>query len=201
VFRKLISQHVRSRDAVVSFNYDVVFEKSLAANYAWGYEGLEACTRCLRVLKPHGSINWGVDEAGWVRVVSEPDIPVIVAPTHLKFVQTSNDATKGVGYLDQALEVQNIWSEMELQMKQAKALVFIGYSFPVADLYFSSILRQALADRTTSPGIVLVNPDSVALERRLRARFAVSRMIKYFDLNTFLDTNRKNVLAQIENAA
>jgi hypothetical protein len=196
-FRKLLSQHVRSRDAIVSFNYDTVFEQSLPASNDWGYDGLDDCTNRLRILKPHGSINWALAEDGSIKVTSEPKTPVVVAPTHLTFVDISSDANHGSGYLDQAKEVRAIWSEMEAQMKQAKALVFIGYSFPVADLYFSSILRQALADRATSPGLVLVNPDAVALERRLKDRFSVTQIVKYFDLQTFLDTNRKNVLAQV----
>jgi hypothetical protein len=196
-FKRLLSQHVRSRDAIVSFNYDTVFEQSLSASPDWGYDGLDDCSNRLRILKPHGSINWAIADDGSIQVSRSPTTPVIVAPTHLKFVDVSNDANHGCGYLDQAKEFRAIWSAMEAQMKQAKALVFIGYSFPVADLYFSSILRQALNDRKSSPGLVLVYPDAVALEKRLKDRFAVTRIVKYFDLQTFLDTNRKNVLAQV----
>ena len=59
-------------------------------------------------------------------------------------------------------------------------LVFIGYSFPVADLYFSSILRSVLAIRDGAPGIVLVNPDAVALARRLGAR-ARRRLLEHLE--------------------
>ena len=83
-------------------------------------------------------------------------------------------------------------------MRQAKALVFLGYSFPVADLYFSSILRSVLADRGSAPGIVLVNPDSVALAARLDARFAIPKILRYFDMEQFVEATRRNVLSQIE---
>lgn len=98
-------------------------------------------------MKPHGSINWERNDDGSIHVVEEPTTSVIVAPTHLKFVETSSDQSHGIGYLDQAKAVQSIWSEMEIQMKQAKALVFIGYSFPVADLYFSSVKHSRIALR------------------------------------------------------
>lgn len=198
VFRKLLENHVRSRDVVVSFNYDTVFEHSLPRSKRWAYEGLEDTTGALRILKPHGSINW---EAGSpIRRNECTDRPVIVAPTHLKFVATASpsDGASLAGYLDQSPEIQEVWANMEKHMRQAKALVFLGYSFPVADLYFSSILRSVLADRGAAPGIVLVNPDSVALATRLNARFAMPNIIRYFDMEQFVEANRKNVLSQIE---
>jgi len=198
VFRKLLKNHIRSRDVVVSFNYDTVFESSLPNSKRWAYEGLENTTGALRILKPHGSINW---EAGSPITRNEaPNRPVIVAPTHLKFVATSNstDSSSLAGYLDQSPEIQEVWSNMEGHMRQAKALVFLGYSFPVADLYFSSILRSVLADRGSAPGIVLVNPDSVALAARLDARFAIPKILRYFDMEQFVEATRRNVLSQIE---
>jgi hypothetical protein len=67
-------------------------------------------------------------------------------------------------------------------------------------LYFSSILRSVLADRSSAPGIVLVNPDAVALAARLEARFAIPRIIKYFDLTQFVQSSRKKVLSQLESS-
>jgi hypothetical protein len=87
---------------------------------------------------------------------------------------------------------------MESQMKQAKALVFIGYSFPVADLYFSSLLRSVLAERTKAPGIVLVNPDAVAISQRLRARFAIDDPVRLFDLRQFIGMTRQQILRLFE---
>ena len=183
---------------VVSFNYDTVFENSLPRSLDWYYEGVATGSRALKVLKPHGSINW---EAGSpIRIRAAPKNSVVVAPTHLKFVAsfTAQEGASLTGYLDQSPEISEIWSSMERQMAQAKALVFIGYSFPTADLYFSSILRSVLADRSSAPGIILVNPDAVALAARLEARFAIPRIIKYFDLTQFVQSSRKKVLSQLE---
>jgi len=83
-------------------------------------------------------------------------------------------------------------------MREAKALVFIGYSFPVADLYFSSVLRSVLSTRESTPGIVLVNPDAVELEKRLSARFAFDRVARYFDLQSFVEMKRCAVLEQVK---
>ncbi|MEO8505380.1 MAG: SIR2 family protein [Acidobacteriota bacterium] len=197
VFRQLLDNHIRSRDVVVSFNYDTVFESSLPGSQRWAYDGIEDTTGALRILKPHGSVNW---EAGSpIRRRASPKRSVVVAPTHLKFVSSSDAAgpVSLAGYLDQSSEIQLIWSSMERHMSQAKALVFIGYSFPVADLYFSSILRSVLADRSASPAVVVVNPDAVALAARLEARFAVPRISRYFDLAQFVQAGRSNVLKQV----
>lgn len=183
---------MRSRDAIVSFNYDTVFERSLPGRVDWAYAGLEDCTRKLRVFKPHGSINWGRRNGGITRTNS-PSSPVVVAPTHLKFVETTAPRQRVSGYLDDAPEVRSVWEEMEHEMKAAKMLVFIGYSFPVADLYFSSVLRSVLADRDGAPSVVVVNPDAVSISARLQSRFPISNIVKYFDFEQFIQAGRSGV--------
>jgi len=84
-------------------------------------------------------------------------------------------------------------------MREAKALVFIGYSFPDADLYFSSLLRSVVASRDASPTLVLVNPDAVPIAEKLSRRFSVKTFVRFFDLDQFIGTNRKRVLEQIHN--
>jgi len=198
-YRLLYRHHIRSFDTVVSFNYDTVFEDSLPQKVKWGYEGIDDCTKRLSVLKPHGSINWAFEE-GQVTLASAPERCVIVAPTHLKFITGSDHSETGAkfaGYLDQAPQIQKIWAALERAMKDARALVFIGYSFPVADLYFSSLLRSVLALRESSPAIVLVNPDAVALSERLSRRFAVGRAVRYFDMTQFIQATRRDVFGQI----
>ena len=205
-FRMFLRHHVRSHDAIVSFNYDTIFEHSLPVSCGWCYEGVNERNNGLRVLKPHGSVNWEAGEE--IKVVARPNRSAIVAPTHLKFVETnaaqtspdepedeSNDLT--FGFLDQSPQIQKIWTEMEKEMRQAKALVFIGYSFPLADLYFSSVLRSVLASRDGTPALVIVNPDAVAIQDRLRARFPIEKVLLYYDLRTFLQTTREQLLRQL----
>ena len=87
-FRRFLDNHVRSRDVVVSFNYDTVFEHSLSTSTLWAYEGIEETTGVLRILKPHGSVNWAAGMP--IERNEQPSRSVIVAPTHLKFVATVN---------------------------------------------------------------------------------------------------------------
>jgi hypothetical protein len=108
-------------------------------------------------------------------------------------VGTKEDGQDGLrGYLPS--EINRIWSEMETEMKAAKALVFVGYSFPVADLYFSSVLRTVLANIRTSPTIVLVNPDAVAISNRIRTRFSVEKIVNHFNLENFSKLKRKGMI-------
>jgi len=207
VYRALIKNQVRSRDAIVSFNYDTVFETSLPGQYAWHYPCVSDDTTGLRVLKPHGSVNWALEAGKVVHSSGPADHPIIVAPTHLKFVQSdrvSGTAADGlvadsasVGYLDVFPEVQDIWGSMERQMDRAKALVFIGYSFPVADLYFSSVLRSVLASRYSPPQVVIVNPDAVAISSRVQSRFSLSKPLLYFGIEQFVDLTRGRLMAAL----
>lgn len=200
VYRTLLKNHIRSYDAIVSFNYDTIFEDSLPNKHRWVYVGIENCTGRLSILKPHGSVNWALNSANTIVRAHAPEQCVVVAPTHLKFItglENDEHDSKYAGYLDQATQIQHVWSALEREMKEARALVFIGYSFPVADLYFSSLLRSVIATRDSAPGIVIVNPDAVSLADRLSKRFAILKPVRYFDMAQFVQASRNNVFDQI----
>ncbi|AXK79622.1 hypothetical protein DW352_03260 [Pseudolabrys taiwanensis] len=209
VYQRFKRQHLRSRDTIVSFNYDVVFEGSLPNSTKWYYEGIENDheSQSLRILKPHGSINWEEIEKEIVcrRKPSQyPEHPTVIAPTHLKFVgvgEPGDDGVRtGIGYLNQAAQIPDVWAAMEREMREAKAWVFIGYSFPSSDLYFASILRSTLATRRVDPYIVIVNPDSMAIRHRIQGRFSVSddRIRTFPDLQTFNQIQRSQMLRMFQ---
>jgi len=197
IYRRLFRNHIRQHDAVVSFNYDVLFERSLPTNQAWCYPCVSESSNGLKILKPHGSANWVRRSDG--TVVHQPNSvkpPVIVAPTHLKFVGYGDENSADddvVGYLDNHAQISKIWHEMELQMAKAKVLVFVGYSFPVADLYFSSVLRSVLASRDQSPRVVVVNPDAQNISSRISSRFNLAGVQRYLDLVQFAESNRDSL--------
>jgi hypothetical protein len=208
IYRALIENHVRSRDAVVSFNYDTIFEGSLPRGCPWHYPCVSKDSDGLRIFKPHGSVDWILsNERRISHAPASVEDPVLVAPTHLKFVRSDGTTvpTEGqpasdglpTGYLDLFPEIQQIWAEMERQMASAKALVFVGYSFPVADLYFSSVLRSVLASRSTPPHVVVVNPDAVAVSARVKTRFRLPTPTLYFDIEQFVYSSRSRLLAAV----
>lgn len=206
-YKDLRKKHIRSRDTIVSFNYDTIFEHSLPANFKWYYGAIDDHHRsqALRVLKPHGSVNWEeIDGIIKNRRKSFPRRPTIVAPTHLKFVGVGareEDAEDEplVGYLNQSIQIAETWRLMENEMKEAKAWIFIGYSFPPSDLYFSSVLRSTLSNRSSEPLVVIVNPDSMAISKRLQSRFMLSpaSIVTYSDLQIFNQIGRAQLLNAI----
>jgi hypothetical protein len=197
-YRKLSKNFVKSRDTVVSFNYDTIFEYSLPSKRSWHYEGLVDKKKSIGVLKPHGSINWS--DSNPIEIKDTPARALVVAPTHLKFVPKSGEgeAEDTAGYLDHSPQVSEVWHLMEREMRQARALVFIGYSFPDADLYFSSILRSVLVDRDGAPGVVIVNPDAVAIAHRLKQRFPLGRIDQQYDLGNFVEGSRATLLKRLD---
>lgn len=209
VYKLLLQDHFKSFDTFVSFNYDTVFEGSLPRDSGYSYSGVSVSNGGIRVFKPHGSVNW--EDCEPVRVKANPSKALVVAPTHLKFVQIGRSSAEegdsleddgdarenDSGYLDHSEALSEIWRQMESEMRSAKALVFIGYSFPVADLYFSSVLRSVLADRGRPPGLVIVNPDARAIRDRLRSRFPIDRVALYYDLATFAQAKRADILGSV----
>jgi hypothetical protein len=198
VYRSLTRNLWRSRDTFVSFNYDTVFEKSLPQSQSWHYEGIEDKPNSLRILKPHGSINW--EASNPIKLTKQPERALIVAPTHLKFIQSGTEKSEDtIGYLNNSEGINAVWKKMEGEMRKARALIFIGYSFPVADLYFSSVLRSVLTDRAASPAITIVNPDAVAIRRRLCARFSLKpeNIDVHYDIRNFSEVLRKDWLGRL----
>ena len=129
-----------------------------------------------------------------------PDRPVVVAPTHLKFIGRLGQSEEGAlmsGYWNQSLQISDVWNAMEREMRDAKAWVFIGYSFPSSDLYFSSVLRSTLAVRDGNPLIVIVNPDSMTIGQRIVTRFSIpaNRIRAFPNLQTFNQIDRRQMLS------
>jgi hypothetical protein len=190
LFRAFSGNLLRARDAIVSFNYDTIIEDSLSKRYC--YVGIRTKKRRISICKPHGSVNWVLNKQGHVKVSKTQTAgqPVIVAPTHLKFIGMKQNPTPG--YLDQHHEINTVWQEMEKQMKKSKMFVFIGYSFPDADLYFSSVLRSVLTTQTSKVDIVLVNPDAMRIAEKLAIRFNIKKehIQSHFNIETFSQLKR-----------
>lgn len=194
IYHDFANNHLKSRDAIISFNYDRILETSLNSTN-WHYYGIGSGG--VPVFKPHGSVNWTETATKSIILSNSTPMPVIVAPSHLKFIGLQNvNSYQGGGYLNTNPVISDIWTNMELKMKDAKALVFIGYSFPEADLYFSSVLRTVLTNSTRQVKIVIVNPDAQRITERLRRRFAIEsiNIQSHFDFKTFCKLTRRDIL-------
>ncbi len=132
----------------------------------------------LPVFKLHGSVNWflpGAEGALSVegRIVSvghhgdgalplactgnwdSPTDPVLVPPSFLK-----PDLVGPLG---------EIWANAASALKEAHAVVFVGYSFPDSDTEMMYFLATGLSENSLIRRIVLVDPDVDGLLARLSA--------------------------------
>ncbi len=194
IYHEFAENHLRKRDAIITFNYDRILETSLN-HTKWHYHNIG--NGGIPVFKPHGSVNWAEKEDRSIRQTNSISQPLIVAPSHLKFIGLKDlENHPASGYLNTNPTITSIWNKMEEKMKLAKALVFVGYSFPDADLYFSSVLRTVLTNSTRQIKIVIVNPDAQRISEKLRRRFSldIGNIQNHFDFKTFCKLKRKDII-------
>lgn len=169
-----IAASLRASDAIMSFNYDTLIDQALrdAGGKRWAPEvgyafdvadgaqlwaGPPAPGRrfrsTIRLLKPHGSLNWAVDaEARRVSLTAAYDASTtgsIVPPTWDK-----SDVHRWPW--------SEVWRAARGALGTARMLVVIGYSVPVTDQLSQALLR---ADVQKLDALVVVNPDSEARRR------------------------------------
>jgi hypothetical protein len=88
----------------------------------------------LKLIKLHGSINWHIDSATQ---------PFLIPPTWNK----SDD------------RIRKLWDIAYNEIRTAKRIIIIGYSFPEADIYVKSLLALALNKNRILQNIYFINPD------------------------------------------
>lgn len=129
----------------------------------------------IKLLKLHGSINWiHCNNCGRVFTDTTHDLslkllgpdepecpfciqadkkhsfsPLIITPTLLKDYSS--------------LAIKNIWQNAHIDVSEADEIIFIGYSFPMADFEFRYLLKRALKPSTKIKVILTQNsnPDSI----------------------------------------
>lgn len=165
--------HMKPRSSsVITFNYDVILDD---ACIKWGIKphyclpgDKQKNDLHLKILKLHGSANWmtcsnpNCEDGGRLidvklygkflheyktkacpRCKEQQLMPLIVPP--------SWDKTQFKEILS------NIWSEAGKEIREAKRVFIIGYSFPDADLYFRYLLYTTLSFNKNDPEIYIVD--------------------------------------------
>lgn len=130
------SAQLGSSDAVVTFNYDLVLERLVAEGGrlevlvpGQSRTALEKCP----VYKLHGSVDWRRDAAG--SITAYMDAYALSAPVEHTVV-----ASPGPSKKKETERLEGLWQGAENELRQANAIVFVGYRFPETD----SISRQCL---------------------------------------------------------
>lgn len=146
--------------------------------YNYSLEGLGPSTLVksnknynIKLLKLHGSLNWiHCNNCGRVYTSFNSDIgleatiptknitcsycslnnksyslsPLIITPTLLKNFS--------------CLQIKNVWNNAFIDLSEAKEVIFIGYSFPLADFEFRYLLKRSL-NSYTKIKVILIEKD------------------------------------------
>lgn len=165
--------------SVITFNYDMVID------YAFYYSGIpiDYClgavqnnNNALKLLKLHGSLNWGKCECGTTYVL----------PWN-KFRYTSAYLTIGATLLNQAhcenkriepilvpptwnkgsyhSELRNVWQQAAKELSEAENIFIIGYSLPESDIFFKYLFALGTVGKAILKKIWVYNPDPLAEEK------------------------------------
>jgi hypothetical protein len=176
--------------AVISFNYDTLFEQFMdVAGRRWTYEADVTTDRVL-VLKPHGAVNWTHVVTG------SPDFGDRVLGLQLRSEDMGYQSSHGgdpwlfqnlvVGLrpkwehgsaersVNLSIHFASILKACQRELASADALWVIGYGFPRADTTFMDVIARAIAGRS-APAVRVItkqSADTPELLERLRGLFA-----------------------------
>ena len=173
-FHAALAAAVSPGDTFISFNYDCLLDRALArhAGRRWrpseGYgfpisgddtewadkSGLGRRPKTsIRLLKPHGSLNWVLDgntlslRADEYALRNENEL-VIVPPLWQKSFDSE--------------PYQTIWRGTRRVLSAVKAVFVVGYSLPETDVYTQATLRMDVGELEF---LCIVNPDEDARRR------------------------------------
>lgn len=173
--QNLHASGILDKCAFVSFNYDILIDNALDGHPEGrfldygiefennGAQGDHAGKIPIYLLKLHGSLNWLYCsicrsititryEKGVVDVLLNPAqgrcqkcgalrVPIIIPPTYFKVLSN--------------IFIQIAWYKAEQVLKNCRAWVFCGYSFPDADMHVKYLLKRVQVN-SAPPKIVVV---------------------------------------------
>jgi hypothetical protein len=167
VYRQLMEKyHIQNNSTTtfVSLNYDVVLEHALerasssTTSFPWFYAhvppSVQRDSNGIRILKPHGSLNW----------LFQGNKPIVNITTHYQLEPVQNQSFGPDDFeeamiipptqLKQAINIEEtqsqemtdlfsrIWQSMADALSSAYHVFIIGYSFPSTDHHFRTLLYQ-----------------------------------------------------------
>ncbi|VVB95650.1 NAD-dependent protein deacylase [uncultured archaeon] len=162
----------------ITTNWDILFESTKRSylrdgwiNYGEGIFAYNASnqtnpTEIFKILKLHGSLNWGIckncenrniyyTEKMWNVLISSslglkcPKCgnklePVIVPPTISKLTKANY------------FQLKSIWSSAHENLRSCEKIYFIGYSFPETDVETKYFISDALKSNTNLKEIIII---------------------------------------------
>ena len=186
---KFCTDVLRSGDVVVTFNWDIMFERAnsligdrrfeLRHTYSPGPKR-DRQSRYVTLLKPHGSIDWfQTGEVQKVETRGPADFVRLGTDVYLynSFLRRPHH------HLDDRIPeivppsllkafrtevAQRTWKDIYRALRRAGEIYIIGYSLPPEDQFARFVLRRVFRNASVDgldPKITVVNPTSTVLDR------------------------------------
>jgi hypothetical protein len=207
VLRVFGKEKLLDTDTAITFNWDTLLDQVLHKRKhwhpAWGYgrtvgkvlryparKQPKARKKHATLLKLHGSINWVArgDDASISRSFSSGgrvDDVIMMPPKMLKSevwgeepTDTQTDPLAGNWAVHDRHLYPGIWREAEDHLSRSKRIVFVGYSFPAADVSVFGLIRRALANAKAAygehPDIHVVDPNAASISERFGQLFQIN---------------------------
>jgi hypothetical protein len=184
---------------VITFNYDIGAEVAFVrGNLPYGYfvNQQAAVGNVVKLIKLHGSINWGQDlnskEIVPIAVdsllsnfgiVTDQSLTHHTLPVGASFAKLKSFAPMpvivppGLFKAEYQGSIGNVWQEAAKELESAKEIIVIGYSLPETDFFFRYLYALGTVGPTIIRRFAVFNPDD-SVEGRFRSllgRGALSR--------------------------
>jgi hypothetical protein len=177
---QLFQSELQTGDVLISFNYDTIAERVAVRCGRQLRSALQGGDGVL-FAKPHGSTSWTLDhrshEVTWfspdgsplLRSLSAADIDCSREPLLLGAVPIKSELIRevqaycGVVSVFDAISAQ--WRTVVEAIRDAEALVVVGYSFPVEDRYGRFLVQEGLRLRARDLRIEFFEVEDRAADR------------------------------------
>ncbi|HLZ16279.1 MAG TPA: SIR2 family protein, partial [Cyclobacteriaceae bacterium] len=211
---KNILKKLEPKDAIITFNYDLVIEESFSSAKLWnpvdGY-GIQTSGKTkgwtkrwlherqhdgkdskILLLKLHGSLNWEVYANGQaIRLKPKPYL-VSTRKGKTRFEKISILAPGWNKRIDRN-PYKKFWREARLQLEKCKTLIILGYSLPETDLLAQSLLAEVVRTRAARKKFLkqlhLADHNESVKERFIKlftpALGPHGKVFKYYDVAEF----------------
>jgi hypothetical protein len=189
---------MKSTDAVITFNYDLVTERAINklsdipsfGDWIYGFSGRPKQSGKIPTLyKLHGSVNWiypageggfSVRQKKWKDFEKEPGYRAHSAKSLFAIM---------LPYWDKKVEESpwsQIWMKSAGHLRKTNKLIVWGYSLPLTDLKALELLKLSLnAPEAGLEDVCVIDP-SAAIRTRWRAMFPAQRFWPYTEISEFL---------------
>ncbi|HEY6731827.1 MAG TPA: hypothetical protein VI039_12490 [Solirubrobacterales bacterium] len=198
-----IAHAMRLEDTIISFNYDVLIDEALRrlSEGIWkaspGYgisisrgaatwsaprkRGAFPSKNYLRLLKPHGSLNWSLEDRTNRRLRLEAD-PYSTPAASDNIIPPTWDKA-----ILQEWPWKPIWKEASQMLQRTRCLIVIGYSVPQTDLTSQALIRSSLINKKLRL-LIVANPDPAARTRVIDlARGGIGASTRILELDSLGD--------------